>query len=30
MNVFEGTKVIKDGMHIRVDGNMGTVTILHD
>jgi len=30
MNVFEGTKVIKDGMRIRVDGNMGTVTILHD
>ncbi|MCZ7662982.1 MAG: PEP-utilizing enzyme [Thermoleophilia bacterium] len=30
MNVFEGTKVIKDGMRIRVDGNMGTVTILND
>ena len=30
MNVFEGTKVIKDGMRIRVDGNMGTVTIVND
>lgn len=30
MNTFEGTKVIKDGMRIRVDGNMGTVTILND
>jgi len=28
MNVFEGTKVVKDGMRIRIDGNMGTVTIL--
>lgn len=30
MNVFEGTKVIQDGMRIRVDGNMGTVTILEE
>jgi phosphohistidine swiveling domain-containing protein len=28
MNVFEGTKVVREGMRIRVDGNMGTVTIL--
>ena len=28
MNVFEGTKVVSDGDRIRVDGNMGTVTIL--
>lgn len=28
MNVFEGTKVIKTGQRIRVDGDLGTVTIL--
>jgi phosphohistidine swiveling domain-containing protein len=28
MNVFEGTKVLKDGMKVRVDANMGTVVIL--
>jgi pyruvate,water dikinase len=28
MNTFEGTKVLKEGMRVRVDGNMGTVTIL--
>jgi hypothetical protein len=27
MNTFEGTKVLKEGMRVRVDGNMGTVTI---
>jgi phosphohistidine swiveling domain-containing protein len=28
MNVFEGTKVLKDGMKVRLDANMGTVYIL--
>jgi phosphohistidine swiveling domain-containing protein len=28
MNVFEGTKLLKDGMKVRVDANMGTVYIL--
>lgn len=28
MNTFEGTKVLKDGQRVRIDGNMGTVTIL--
>jgi len=29
MNVFEGTKVLKDGMKVRLDANMGTVFILN-
>ena len=29
MNVFEGTKLLKDGMKVRVDANMGTVFILN-
>jgi pyruvate, water dikinase len=28
MNVFEGTKVLAEGMRVRIDGNLGTVTIL--
>jgi len=28
MNVFEGTKLLKDGMKVRLDANMGTVYIL--
>ncbi len=28
MNTFEGTKILKDGMKIRVDANMGAVYIL--
>lgn len=28
MNVFEGTKLLKDGMRVRVDANMGTVVII--
>jgi phosphoenolpyruvate synthase/pyruvate phosphate dikinase len=28
MNVFEGTKLLKDGMKVRLDANMGTVFIL--
>ena len=28
MNVFEGTKLLKDGMRVRLDANMGTVYIL--
>jgi len=28
MNTFEGTKVLKDGMRIRLDANMGAVYIL--
>ncbi len=28
MNVFEGTKLLKDGMKVRVDANMGVVYIL--
>jgi phosphoenolpyruvate synthase/pyruvate phosphate dikinase len=29
MNVFEGTKLLKDGMKVRLDANMGTVFILN-
>jgi phosphoenolpyruvate synthase/pyruvate phosphate dikinase len=28
MNTFEGTKVLKDGMRIRLDANMGAIYIL--
>ncbi len=28
MNVFEGAKLLKDGMKVRLDANMGTVFIL--
>ena len=28
MNVFEGTKLLKDGMRVRLDANMGAVYIL--
>jgi len=29
MNTFEGTKVLKDGMKVRLDANMGAVYILN-
>lgn len=28
MNVFEGTKLLKDGMRVRIDANMGTVFVI--